>query len=127
MTLTRCPQCGRFDVSEPSILCRATRWVSDRPFPGLVECALVDAEGESHVVVDKTAVFDAFDRLRSDAHYPIDVLLDCQVVRSTAESVEVRLSHGVADAAGRDTFVLSHEALIWCSACKRAAVPMVSR
>jgi hypothetical protein len=68
---------------------RALRWVSDDPFPGLVEVELTDADGKSWRFVDKSPMFDPGDRLRSDSFYPVDLSLACVVVERRADTVTV--------------------------------------
>jgi hypothetical protein len=79
----------------PEVRVHAVRWVSDDPQPGIVECRLVDADGVTHVLVDKSAIFDADDRLRSDAKYPIDLKLECRVVREDDAVLLVELAHDI--------------------------------
>lgn len=58
---------------------RATRWVADEPFPGLVEIELVDSHGRTHRFTEKCSVVDDGDRLRPDAAYPIEIALACRI------------------------------------------------
>lgn len=118
----RCPRCGGAEPAVAKVAATITHWASDFPFPGLVVCRLTAANGTVHIFCDKPAVFDAHDQLRPDAQYPIDVKLDCQVVRSMPTSVEVKLLHGIADT----IVVLPHQALIWeCAACESLSPPPV--
>jgi hypothetical protein len=75
----------------------AVRWISDEPQPGLVEVQLVLADGSVMSLVDKPPIFDAGDRLRPDAAYPIDLELDCRVLDDRGEALVIELAHGVAD------------------------------
>jgi hypothetical protein len=56
-----------------------TRYVSDEPQPGLVECEFSDAHGRCWVFVEKTAVVCAEDL---DAHtdYPVPGVIACEIV-----------------------------------------------
>ncbi|MDX2088931.1 MAG: hypothetical protein SFX73_13825 [Kofleriaceae bacterium] len=96
----------------PRVRCLAVRWISEDPFPGLVECHLVDANGTVHVLVDKTAVLDDTDRLRPGAAYPMELQLDCRVVAETADAIEIELAHGVIDGLGRAVFFIKRGHLI---------------
>jgi len=86
------------------IYVRAVRWVADDPQPGIVECRLVDADGVEHVFIDKSAIFDDGDRLRSDASYPIELKLACRVVREGEGDLLVELAHHVESVVGQRTF-----------------------
>lgn len=86
------------------VLVRAVRWVSDDPFPGIVECRLVDADGVEHVFLEKSAVLDAEERLRPDAAYPIDLKLGCRVVQEGDAEVEVELAHHIESVEGLRRF-----------------------
>jgi hypothetical protein len=88
----------------PEIDVRAVRWISDDPQPGIVECRLLDADGVEHVLVDKAAIFDADDRLRSDAEYPIDLKLECSVVRTGEADLVVELAHSIESVEGQRMF-----------------------
>jgi hypothetical protein len=77
----------------------AVRWISDEPQPGIVEVELVLADGSVTSLVDKAPIFDAEDRLRADAVYPIDLELDCRVLDDRGETLVIELAHGVADEA----------------------------
>jgi hypothetical protein len=86
----------------------AVRWLG-HGFPGHVEVRIATADGDAVRLVDKAPVFDAEDRLTSEAAYPIVVHLPCEVIARdhSAEGSEVatvRLSHGVADQSGRSVF-----------------------
>lgn len=88
----------------PQVRVVAVRWVSDEPQPGLVECRLVDAGGTEHVLIDKCAIFDAADRLRPDARYPIELSIDCRIVSDDGAAVAVELGHSIESEDGTTTF-----------------------
>lgn len=96
----------------PRVRCQAVRWISEDPFPGIVECHLVDVDGAVQVIVDKTAVVDDTDRLQPDAVYPIELTLDCRLVSETADTVEVELAYGMTDADDRATFRVARDHFI---------------
>ncbi len=81
--------------------CQALRWVDDEPQPGIVEVAFPDANGVPQVMSDKSAIFDANDRLRSTATYPIALELPIEIVdRQTSEDgvlLAVALPWGLGD------------------------------
>jgi hypothetical protein len=85
-----------------------TRWIADEPFPGLVEVVLVDATGQGWIFVDKSAMFDPNDVLRSTSSYPTELRLACTVVRRTAEDVTVSTAEpwGLETTEGKSTFVM---------------------
>jgi hypothetical protein len=88
----------------PRVHVRAVRWVADDPQPGIVECRLVDSDSVEHVLIDKSAVFDADDRLRPDASYPIDLRLDCHVIREGDTDLVVELAHHIESVEGQRVF-----------------------
>lgn len=59
---------------------RATRWVADEPFPGIVEVEIIDASHRTWKFIDKAPIFDSGRILTSGATYPIDLDLACTVV-----------------------------------------------
>ena len=95
----------------PAVQVRAVRWVADDPQPGIVECRLVDADGVEHVLIDKSAIFDDADRLRSDAAYPIALTLTCRVIREDAAELEVELADDVESVDGQRTFRVSRRSM----------------
>jgi len=62
-----------------SIACQIVRWVSDEPFPGLVEAQLVDAAGEQHVIVDKVPIFTSAN-LHAASELPVPGRLRCRII-----------------------------------------------
>ena len=75
----------------------AVRWVSDEPQPGCVEVQLVLADGSVVSLLDKAPIFDAEDRLRPDASYPLELELDCTVIDDRGAVLVIMLHHGLAD------------------------------
>jgi hypothetical protein len=59
---------------------QAIRWVSDEPFPGLVEVSMTDARGHRWTFVDKSAVFSAL--LSAETSYRVPVEIGCELVGS---------------------------------------------
>jgi len=88
----------------PEVYIRAVRWVANDPQPGIVECRLVDADGVEHVLIDKSSIFDAANRLRPDASYPIEMTLTCRVVSEGEADLVVELAHHVESVEGQRTF-----------------------
>jgi hypothetical protein len=95
----------------PELVVRAVRWVADDPQPGLVECRLVDVDGVQHMLIDKSSIFDAADRLRSDAAYPIEVTVTCSIVRAGDADVVIELAHHIESVDGQSTFRVSRSSL----------------
>ncbi len=58
-----------------------TRWVSDKPFPGVVEVLLRDASGAVWTFIDKVPIFDRHGVLTSKTSYPVDLSMACTVLR----------------------------------------------
>ena len=91
------------------VLATVTRWVSDKPIPGLVEVVLVDGASHAWTFVDKTVMFGPKDNiLLATSSYPAEVHLACTVVRRTAEAVTVStaLPYGLETTDGKSTFVV---------------------
>ena len=61
-----------------SIKADVIRHVDDEPQPGIVECAFVDAFGQSHFFIEKTAIVSNA-TLVAESAYPIACELDCEV------------------------------------------------
>lgn len=56
-----------------------TRYVSDEPQPGIVECEFYDAHGRRWNFMDKTAIFSA-EYLNAHTNYPQPGVIACEVV-----------------------------------------------
>jgi predicted HD phosphohydrolase len=90
---------------------RAVRWVSDDN-PGFVECRLVDADGREHALIDKAPVLDVGDVLRPDTTYPINISIDCRVVREDGDSVVIELAYHVESVDGQGEFRVARHLLV---------------
>ena len=55
------------------------RYVSDDPQPGIVECELIDANGESHLFIEKTSIVSE-DDLDAHSSYPLPGLIACTIL-----------------------------------------------
>ena len=95
------------------LMARATRWVSDSPFPGLVEVQFSEQDGTVITIHEKAPVIDP-ERCRPDAAYPREVALLCRILDATTATYTVRLKHGVEDTRGRDVFVVRYEDVLPC-------------
>jgi hypothetical protein len=60
------------------IKAEVSRYVDDEPQPGIVECVFVDAGGQSHFFIEKTAVVSS-QNLQATSTYPIACELACEV------------------------------------------------
>ena len=57
-----------------------TKYISDDPQPGIIECCLLDAYGNEWVFRDKTPIFSSLD-LNADSDYPKPGVIDCEIVK----------------------------------------------
>ena len=64
-----------------------TRFV-EAGYPGLVECSLIDAQGQTHFFIDKVPVV-AFQDLDENSPYPTDGFIACQVINSSPEDESI--------------------------------------
>lgn len=62
----------------PALKATVVRYIDDEPQPGVVECMLVDAAGQSHAFIEKTAVVSAKPLFSTDT-YPMACELACEV------------------------------------------------
>lgn len=62
-----------------------TRYVSDEPQPGIVECEMIDARGRRWIFVEKTAVVSA-DYLDSKSIYPRPADIAVEIVERIEDS-----------------------------------------
>jgi len=62
----------------PSIKAEVSRYIDDDPQPGIVECILVDAFGQSHFFIEKTAIVST-ETLLATSTYPTPCELACEV------------------------------------------------
>jgi hypothetical protein len=93
------------------LIVEITRFVDDH-FPGIVECAFLDAGGRRHLVVDKVPVFTLED-LFADSVYPRPGIIRCQIEREWTDEDGCRLAFirtenpsGVETAEGLSTFTV---------------------
>jgi uncharacterized protein YodC (DUF2158 family) len=56
-----------------------TRYISDDPQPGVVECRLFDAYGNEWIFLEKTAIVSSLD-LTADADYPQPGVIACEII-----------------------------------------------
>ena len=77
-----------------------TRYISDEPQPGIVECEFVDAHGSRWTFIEKTAVVSDED-LTAETTYPRLGVIAGEVVRRSI------------DAAGREVIVVDTERPWW--------------
>ena len=64
---------------EANIKVSITRYVSDEPQPGTVECEFVDANGRSWTFVEKTGVVSTED-LDAGTTYPRQGIIACEIL-----------------------------------------------
>ena len=62
----------------PSIKAEVSRYIDDEPQPGIVECVFVDARGQSHFFIEKTAVVSN-ETLLATSVYPTACELACEI------------------------------------------------
>jgi len=70
---------------------RITKYLGDDPQPGICECAFVDADNRTHVIVDKVLIF--VNRLLSEQDsYPIAASIPCQVLDAWTDATGKELA-----------------------------------
>jgi hypothetical protein len=67
----------------------AVRWVSDEPFPGLIEVELRDGQGKLWRFIDKYPMFLPKGDLSSSSRYPVSLNIACTVIECAREYVVV--------------------------------------
>lgn len=85
----------------------ATRWLADDPLPGLVELQFAEHDATVVTIHEKPPVVDVL--LDRDTSYPVEVLLDAEIVAAGASAWFVRLLHSVEDLTGRTEFTVGPE------------------
>ena len=88
-----------------------TRWVSDEPQPGIVECELLDANGHRWLFREKAAIVSA-EPLSARSTYPCSGSIACRIVgqhsvdgsASDVVRIDTELPWGVASIEGITTF-----------------------
>jgi hypothetical protein len=85
-----------------------TRWVSDEPFPGLVEVELRDGKGKGWSFVDKYPMFLQKGILSPSSQYPVSINIACTVLRRSPEEIVVSTAEpwGLEAADGTYEFVM---------------------
>lgn len=92
---------------------KITRLV-EASFPGFVECSLVDADGRTHLFVEKVPVV-TLECLDEESDYPTDGVIACEIIGTTEDSVlhvSTRLPWGVESKDGQTGFKIKREKLI---------------
>ena len=89
------------------------RYVSDDPFPGIVECQFHDARGEVHRIIEKVPVVTAAD-LTSGSEYPQPGVVACEVLERiegpegrTVARITIAEPWGVETTSGKTELVVS--------------------
>ena len=73
----------------PALKAVVSRYIDDEPQPGVVECVFVDASGQSHAFIEKTAVVSQ-ELLSVATAYPLACDLACEIeAKWTSEAGEV--------------------------------------
>jgi Na+-transporting NADH:ubiquinone oxidoreductase subunit NqrC len=61
----------------PALVVEISRFV-DEHFPGFVECLLIDANGQSHIFIEKAPVVSA-ENLGTTSNYPCPGTIKCEI------------------------------------------------
>jgi hypothetical protein len=69
----------------PELRVSITRYVSDEPQPGTVECELVDANGRRWIFIEKTAIVTGAS-LNAETSYPRPGRIACEILSSRADA-----------------------------------------
>ena len=69
----------------PSLAVQISRFVDEHQ-PGFVECVLVDADGTTHLFVEKVPIVSRLD-LRADSGYPCAGAIDCELETECQDDV----------------------------------------
>src|SRR5438034_5982833 len=95
-----------------------TRYVSDEPQPGLIECQLVDAHGRRWSFVDKTAIFST-DYLDAKSPYPQPGVIAGEVVGRCRDAagrevvqIDTERPSGIESVEGATRFEVFAESLV---------------
>jgi len=65
------------------------RWVSDEPYPGLIEVQIRDGNGKVWSFIDKYPMFLQRGSLSPASEYPVSVNIACTVITYTPDRVVV--------------------------------------
>lgn len=87
---------------------RAVRWVSDEPFPGLIEVELADAAGKRWTFVDKYPMFDPESAFGPSTNYPVPLQIACTMLDRRQDEAVV----STAEPWGLETIDGSHEFVV---------------
>src|SRR5262245_30757612 len=63
-----------------AISVQITKYISDDPQPGIVECRLIDAYGKEWVLHDKNGIF-SMDYFDSHSRFPQPGVIACEVIK----------------------------------------------
>lgn len=108
-------------MTVPFIKAEVSRYIDDEPQPGIVECTFVDALGQSHSFIEKTAIVSTEVLLATTA-YPVACELACEIEAEWADQdgsplvrVCTELPWGIESITGETRFIvrpaqLLHEA-----------------
>jgi hypothetical protein len=95
-----------------------TRYVSDEPQPGLVECELADVHGRCWTFVEKTAIVSA-ESLDSRTPYPQPGTIACEILSRRQDDagreivrIDTERPWGVESVDGRAQFEVGAEQLV---------------
>jgi hypothetical protein len=61
----------------PALVVEISRFV-DEHFPGFVECLLIDANGQSHIFIEKAPVVSV-ENLCTTSNYPCPGTIECEI------------------------------------------------
>jgi len=102
----------------PSLIAQVVRFVDDEPQPGIVECLLVDASGQSHLFLEKTAVVSN-ETLVGASCYPAPGHLACEIEAEWRDekgnelaSVCTEQPWGISSTAGMIRFVVHSSQIV---------------
>lgn len=92
-----------------------TRFVSDEPQPGIVECEFIDVNGYEWKFLEKTAVVSEAD-LNSDTNYPQPGVIGCQVIEKKADILLVTTTEpwNIESTTGETEFRVYLDSLVEC-------------
>jgi|SRR5947209_4076629 len=96
------------------ILMEIVRWVSDEPFPGLVEARLTDAHGRTWTFIDKHPMFDARGQLSATVTYPVHLPVPFSVIEDRGSRLVVSSANpaGVETTDGVSSFEMLRDQVV---------------
>jgi hypothetical protein len=104
-----------------------TRYVSDEPQPGVVECELMDAHGRCWRFVEKTAIVSA-EPLDASFAYPRSGIIACEILGRSLDGagrevvqIDTRTPWAVESLEGRTQFEVHAACLIRWEEARRDA------